>query len=525
MPSLHPTGVEIIDHVLGGIAPGLPCVLAGPSGAGRTVLCVQLAQAALTSGRIVTYICNEPVPFLIQQAATLGFDLEPTLRSGQLVLLELDTAIASIVRSQGLEEFVRAVRSEEPIASTLIVDPFTALTPEIHDEASLRRCARAFLTAASPMDIVLAVESERLALQNGLERALSELCGAFLRLHRNESGRRTLTVEKTRSGVGQADRVDFRIGNGGTSPILREVEPETGTPIAPAPQIALPSQRAPRSEPGEIPKERPLILVIDSDTRAREQVTKWLSGIYDVATAGDGFEAMTMLINEKPDLVILDLLMPRISGYELLTAFRRAVSIPRLVISERVTRPGDRIGPLVLGATDTLAKPLERFELMHKVDLLLRLPGPGPDHMDPADAETLFGSITNTRLVDATGFNARLNSACRFGERYGLTSSIISLAAQSGAELEQFIDVADDGLRFEDAIFVVSKRRAVLLLVATEAADAPTIVGRIRERVDAARGRAMRLSTSVRTAVPVDDDCDWAALFRIDSDRAETPPE
>ena len=43
-----------------------------------------------------------------------------------------------------------------------------------------------------------------------------------------------------------------------------------------------------------------------------------------------------------------------------------AVSIPRLVISERVTRPGDRIGPLILGATDTLAKPLQRFELMHK---------------------------------------------------------------------------------------------------------------------------------------------------------------
>ena len=130
MPSLHPTGVEIIDHVLGGIAPGLPCVLAGPSGAGRTVLCVQLAQAALTSGRIVTYICNEPVPFLIQQAATLGFDLEPTLRSGQLVLLELDTAIASIVRSQGLEEFVRAVRPEVPNASSLLGAPCPALTPE-----------------------------------------------------------------------------------------------------------------------------------------------------------------------------------------------------------------------------------------------------------------------------------------------------------------------------------------------------------------------------------------------------------
>ncbi len=92
MSSLHPTGVEIIDFVLGGIAPGLPCVMAGPSGSGRTVLCVQLALAALASGRVVIYLCNEPVPFLLQQTATLGFDLESPLRSGQLVLLELDIA-------------------------------------------------------------------------------------------------------------------------------------------------------------------------------------------------------------------------------------------------------------------------------------------------------------------------------------------------------------------------------------------------------------------------------------------------
>ena len=70
-----PTGVEIVDHVLGGITPGLPCVVAGPSGAGRTVLSLQLAASSLAKGSIVSLLCNEPAPFLLQQAATLGLDV------------------------------------------------------------------------------------------------------------------------------------------------------------------------------------------------------------------------------------------------------------------------------------------------------------------------------------------------------------------------------------------------------------------------------------------------------------------
>ena len=123
-----PTGVEIVDHVLGGITPGLPCVVSGPSGAGRTVLSLQLAASALAGGSIVSLLCNEPAPFLLQQAATLGFDFDDALRSGQFVLLELDPRAATLVRAHGIGALVSAVREEEPLVSTMIVDPFTAIT-------------------------------------------------------------------------------------------------------------------------------------------------------------------------------------------------------------------------------------------------------------------------------------------------------------------------------------------------------------------------------------------------------------
>ena len=93
------TGVEIVDQVLGGITPGLPCVIAGPSGAGRTVIALQTAASALESGRVVSFLCNEPAPFLRRQAASLGFDFQAALQSGQLALLEMDTEIASLMTS------------------------------------------------------------------------------------------------------------------------------------------------------------------------------------------------------------------------------------------------------------------------------------------------------------------------------------------------------------------------------------------------------------------------------------------
>ena len=136
------TGVEIVDQVLGGITPGLPCVIAGPSGAGRTVIALQTAASALESGRVVSFLCNEPAPFLMRQAASLGFDFQGPLQSGQLALLEMDTEIASLMTSLGSVALLAAIRREQPLTSLLIIDPFTVLTTGLFDEAQLRARAR-----------------------------------------------------------------------------------------------------------------------------------------------------------------------------------------------------------------------------------------------------------------------------------------------------------------------------------------------------------------------------------------------
>ncbi len=517
------TGVEIIDHLLGGITQGLPCVVAGPSGSGRTVLALQLAAAALDSGRVISFLCNEPAPFLLQQASTLGFDFDSSLRSGQLALLEMGSTISGTVNALGADALTDSIADEQPLSSLLIVDPFTVITAGIFDEAQLRATARAFVKGSSSWTTVLTVESERLALQQGLERILGEVCGSFLSLRREVTGQRLLRVEKSRSGVTEHEETEFSIEVGGTerivsTPAAIETRPQPATPepTSPAePECETTAAAATKKPDAEPENTRPVILLVDNDRASRDLMSKWLDARYEVMTAGDGFEALTCLIGQRPDLVVLDLMMPRVTGYELLAAFQRTLqTIPRLVISSQVERSGARLAPLVLGATDILAKPVTRLEFLHKIETLLRLSSPPEMLMEPLEAESLFASISKTRLLTRDEFHDRLERACGLGERLALPSSLAAIAADSSQRLDHFLDIVDQTLRFEDAVLRVSKRRAVLLLVATECADATSVLDRLFVRFEDDGGQPDHLELRISNARRLDDSYDWHQLFR-----------
>jgi DNA-binding response OmpR family regulator len=87
-----------------------------------------------------------------------------------------------------------------------------------------------------------------------------------------------------------------------------------------------------------------------------------------------------MLMAQRPDIIVLDLAVSRVSGYEVLLGLRRACpELPILVIAHDIGRPGYKLGPMVLGATDVLAKNVSQFELMQRVAFALQLAGPPPE--------------------------------------------------------------------------------------------------------------------------------------------------
>jgi two-component system, OmpR family, response regulator len=114
------------------------------------------------------------------------------------------------------------------------------------------------------------------------------------------------------------------------------------------------------------------VLVVDDDPRIRELVRIFLEreGL-DVHEASDGLEALTKLETVRADLVILDVMMPNMDGWELCRRLRQSGDFPVLMITAK-GETSQKIRGFQLGADDYLVKPFEPVELVARVKALLK---------------------------------------------------------------------------------------------------------------------------------------------------------
>ena len=114
------------------------------------------------------------------------------------------------------------------------------------------------------------------------------------------------------------------------------------------------------------------ILVVDDieDIRSLLQEALQASG-YHTLEAADGREALSMIEAESPDLVILDIAMPVMSGFQVLRQLRKNSDIPIIMLSAR-TDTVDKVESLELGADDYITKPFEIAEMTARVEAVLR---------------------------------------------------------------------------------------------------------------------------------------------------------
>lgn len=113
----------------------------------------------------------------------------------------------------------------------------------------------------------------------------------------------------------------------------------------------------------------PNILIIDDDAHINDIVSKALqSEGYSVSSAYSGTEALLLLSQSKPDLVLLDLMLPGLSGEELLPQIK---DIPVIVVSAK-TDVTDKVELLIGGAVDYITKPFHMEELLARIMVQLR---------------------------------------------------------------------------------------------------------------------------------------------------------
>ena len=114
------------------------------------------------------------------------------------------------------------------------------------------------------------------------------------------------------------------------------------------------------------------ILVVDDQSSVRTLLKDYLgSQGYRVVTANDGQEALFVARHERPNLVLLDILMPKMDGYQFLSAFRRENQVPVIVLSAKEEETDTVLG-LELGADDYVIKPFRMRELLARVRAALR---------------------------------------------------------------------------------------------------------------------------------------------------------
>ena len=92
---------------------------------------------------------------------------------------------------------------------------------------------------------------------------------------------------------------------------------------------------------------------------------------YNVITAADGAQALEIARNEKPELIILDLMLPKLSGFEVCRILRKEMTVPILMLTAK-TEETDKIVGLEIGADDYMTKPFSMRELLARARAMLR---------------------------------------------------------------------------------------------------------------------------------------------------------
>lgn len=159
------------------------------------------------------------------------------------------------------------------------------------------------------------------------------------------------------------------------------------------------------------------ILVVDDDPDIRELLRVLLERRdFSVAEAGDGQEALRVFFEERPDLVVLDVAMPGLDGWQTLERIRELSDVPVVMLTARATEVEKTRG-LRSGADDYVTKPFGRQELLARVEALLRRSGTReapPESYSDAFVTIDFSQRTVTaggRPVELTPLEFRLLTA------------------------------------------------------------------------------------------------------------------
>lgn len=157
------------------------------------------------------------------------------------------------------------------------------------------------------------------------------------------------------------------------------------------------------------------ILIVDDEEKIRKMISDYLGAVgFEIVTAVDGIDAITQTVVEQPDLIVLDIMMPGLDGFDCTRRIREKTTVPIIMVTAKAEEADKLIG-LEVGADDYLVKPFSLKELAARIRAVLRR------------TESFSQSVKEESPVDIITFrdivvNLEKMSVHRDGERLDLTS-------------------------------------------------------------------------------------------------------
>ena len=138
----------------------------------------------------------------------------------------------------------------------------------------------------------------------------------------------------------------------------------------------------------------PRILIVDDNaTNVKILQTRLAADGYEIVSAGDGEEGLAAARRDTPDLILLDVMMPKLDGFSVCQRVREFSSLPIIIVTAR-GQDQDKVRGLDLGADDYLTKPFSVDELLARVRAVLRRSQLGTESANGMQAVTTIGDRT-----------------------------------------------------------------------------------------------------------------------------------
>jgi circadian clock protein KaiC len=358
------SGVPGLDEMLGGgYFTGQTILVAGTSGTGKTNLALQFLAKGLEAGETcVYYSLEEQGGNLLRHARSLGMELATALQEERLVVLNVPSA--GISEGEFLFLLRRSLKELRP--QRLVIDPISFLnsvaaspgTAHLTFQAMVRTLHAAGVTTLCTSEIPEMVGGFKLSDSN-----LSYLVDTVILLRLAEietSIRKAIMIIKQRGSSHDRNLRELLISNQGV---------KIGEPFLSHEGIlAGHTHRRSGSDPNKI-------LIVDDDQRMVELIkASFRDERFTLVDCGDGEAALRLTVTEEPDLIILDLMLPKLNGFEVcqrLKAEPGTADIPVIMLSAK-GETESKVQSMDLGADDYMTKPFSPLELVARVKMILR---------------------------------------------------------------------------------------------------------------------------------------------------------